>query len=456
MVSKKEKLPLKVALIYSVGQFGWSILVNIVSLQLVYFYIPPVGSGIKLHITQAIFLVVLNTLSILAASGRIFDAVTDPVIANLSDRWRGKRGRRTPFLLFGAAPAAIFCTLMFLPVVNGISGWNIAWLFFMQLLFYFFITVYVTPYFALIPELGHTSNERLNLSTWISITYGLGLITAAMVPSIADLINRDDRVRSIQIAIAIVSFIAFIAMIIPGVFIDEKKYADGQPSNVPLIKAFKRTFSNINFRYYAIADLIYFIGLTIILTGLLYYVTVLLGLSERLVGSLLLIMIAVSFIFYPLVNILAKKVGKKILIIISILFMGLIFFGLFFLGKYPIPTIIQAYLVVIFYSIPLSFLGILPNAVLADIAEHDSLKSGIRQEGMFFAARTLMHKFGQTIGVLLFAALTTLGKDPGNDFGIRVSGIVGFILCMFAGFYFLKYNEKKIMYETEQMLKDKV
>lgn len=452
MVSRKEKLPLKIALIYSVGQFGWSILVNVVSLQLVYFYIPPFGSGIKLHITQAIFLVVLNTLSILAASGRIFDAVTDPIIANLSDRWRGKRGRRTPFLLFGAAPAAIFCTLMFVPVVDGVSGWNIAWLFFMQLLFYFFITIYVTPYFALIPELGHTSNERLNLSTWISITYGLGLITAAMVPSIADIINRDDRVRSLQIAIAIVSLVACIAMLVPGLFIDEKRYAEGEPSNVPLIKAFKRTFLNRYFRYYAITDLVYFIGLTIIMTGLLYYVTVLLGLSERIVGSLLLIMIVVSFLFYPLVNFLAKKVGKKILIIISVLFMGFIFFGLFFLGKYPISKTVQAYLVVILYSIPLSFLGILPNAILADIAEHDALKSGIRQEGMFFASRTLMHKFGQTIGVLLFAILTTFGKDPGDDLGIRVSGIVGFVLCMFAGLYFLKYNEKKILYETEKLL----
>lgn len=448
----KEKLPLRLVLIYSIGQFGWSILVNIVSLQLVYFYIPPTGSGLGLYITQAVFLVVLNALSILAASGRIFDAITDPIIANLSDRWRGRRGRRTPFLIAGAAPAALFCTLMFIPVVQGISIWNIVWLFFMQLLFYFFITVYVTPYFALIPELGHTSNERLNISTWISLAYGFGLITAAMVPTIAENLGIVSKTTSLQVAIAIVSFIAMLAMLIPGFCIDEKRYAEGTPSDIPLLKAFKRIFTNKSFKYYAITDFVYFIGLTIILTGLIYYITVLLGLPANLVGVLLFIMITVSFIFYPIVNILAKKVGKKILIILSILFMGLIFLGLFFLGKYPVSELLQAYLIVILYSIPLSFLGILPNAVLADIAEHDFLKSGISQDGMFFAARTLMHKFGQTFGVLCFAALTSLGKDPGDDLGIRVSGILGFVLCMFAGIYFSKYNEKKIVFETEKLL----
>lgn len=452
----KEKLPLKSLLIYATGQFGWSILVNIISLQLVYFYIPPDDAGIRLYITQVVFLLVLNTISILAASGRIFDAITDPIIANLSDRCTARIGRRRPFLLIGSAPAALFCTLMFIPVVQGVSRWNITWLFFMQLLFYLFITVYVTPYFALIPELGHTSNERLNISTWISITYGFGIVTASMVPRIADLIGLDDRAQSIQLTITILSIIAMIAMLIPGIFLDENRYAEGKPSTNPLKDAFKHTFKNKNFRYYAVTDFIYFIGLTIIMTGLIYYVTVLLELPGSLVGNLFFIMIAISFIFYPIVNKLAKEIGKKILVILSISLMGLIFFGLFFLGRYPIPNYTQAYLVVILYSVPLSFLGILPNAILADIAEHDALKTGVRQDGMFFAARTLMHKFGQTIGVLLFATLTSLGKDVGDDLGVRVSGIVGFLLCLCAVIYFTRYEEREILAETLELMEETI
>ncbi|MCB0296747.1 MAG: MFS transporter, partial [Calditrichaeota bacterium] len=68
------KLPLPKQLAYATGQLGWSTLINIVNLQLVYFYIPPSDAGIPGFITQAVFLVVLNTLTLIAASGRLFDA----------------------------------------------------------------------------------------------------------------------------------------------------------------------------------------------------------------------------------------------------------------------------------------------------------------------------------------------------------------------------------------------
>jgi len=61
-----------------------------------------------------------------------------------------------------------------------------------------------------------------------------------------------------------------------------------------------------------------------------------------------------------------------------------------------------------------------------------------------------MQKFGQTAGVVLFAMFTSLGKDPGDDLGIRLSGLVGAALCILSGLYFLKYNEKKLLAEMEE------
>ncbi|MCB0306464.1 MAG: MFS transporter, partial [Calditrichaeota bacterium] len=67
-----------------------------------------------------------------------------------------------------------------------------------------------------------------------------------------------------------------------------------------------------------------------------------------------------------------------------------------------------------------------------------------------------MQKFGQTFGVLLFAALTTLGKDPGHDLGIRLSGLCGALLCLLAGLYFLRYNEKQVLEETEVFFRNEM
>ena len=95
MKATVPSLPLGKQIQYALGQFGWSTLVNLVGLQLVYFYIPPADSGIPIFISQATFLVVLNAIVLIAASGRIFDAITDPLIASLSDRSTNKRGKKS-------------------------------------------------------------------------------------------------------------------------------------------------------------------------------------------------------------------------------------------------------------------------------------------------------------------------------------------------------------------------
>ncbi len=452
-MENKNSLPLSKQISYAVGQLGWSILVNIIALELVYFYLPPKDAGLPYLISQVTFLGILNLITIIAASGRLFDAITDPLIASMSDRSTNKRGRRIPFMMIGALPAALFCALIFMPPVRAISGINVVWLFVTQVLFYVALTAYVTPYFALLPEMGRTADERLNLSTWISITYALGIIIAAQTPAVAGLLQSvlgiAEKMTALQYAVGALAFIAMLLMYVPVFTIDERKYCEGEPSTVPLLAALKTTFSNPNFIYYVVADFSYFMGLTIINTGLLYYVTVLLFQAEAMVGGLLAIMVIISFVFYPVVNILAKRVGKKILIVAAFLAMSVIFLFIVTLGKIPLPNALQAYLVVILYAVPLAFLSVLPNAVLADIAEHDGLQSGQRKEGMYFAARTLMQKFGQTFGILVFAALTSLGKDPGNDLGIRLSGAVGFALCLVAGITFIRYNERKLLREIE-------
>lgn len=446
------KLPLRIQIFYAIGQLGWSTLVNVIGLQLIFFYIPPANAGLPTFITQAIFLLVLNAVTLIAASGRLFDAITDPLIANWSDRSTHKRGRRIPFMMYGAFPAALFCTLLFTPPVSAESGWNIAWLVVIQFLFYFALTTYVTPYFALLPELGKTADERLNLSTWISITYALGILVAAGVPAIAGVLEPTlggSTVRSFQAAVAIVSAIACVLMLVPVFTIDEPRYTQRESVSIPLGEALRETLRNPNFIYYVVADFAYFMGITIIQTGLLFYITVLLGLDEGLVIVLLGLTVLLSFVFYPLVNVLAKRLNKKILVVFSFFAMSIIFISIYFLGRGPIPATAQAYAFAISYAIPLAFLGVLPNAILADIAEHDALTTQNPKEGMYFAARTLMQKFGQTFGIFVFAMLTTLGKDPGNDLGIRLSGLFGFVLCLVAGLIFIRYQEQKLLDEIE-------
>ena len=249
-MSAPEKLPPGKQVAYAIGQFGWSTLVNTVNITLVYFYIPTEESGIPTFVTQTEFFVVLNVVTLLLASGRIFDAVTDPLIAGLSDRSGHNKGRRIPFLAAGALPTGVFCALLFFPLVGSESVTNLIWLAAMQFLFFLALTVYVTPYFALIAELGHSPQEKLNLSTAISVTYALGLIVASFTPAIGGALQSGlglDAVQGIQGAVSMLAIFGVLLMLVPVFFIDEKRYCRSLPSDTPIVESLMMCLKNKNF-----------------------------------------------------------------------------------------------------------------------------------------------------------------------------------------------------------------
>ena len=96
--------------------------------------------------------------------------------------------------------------------------------------------MYAIRSYYVLPEIGHSSDERLDLSTYISITYALGIIIAGLIPNFNEYIAVTfkilDKTRSLQISIGVVATLAAICMLLPGLFFDEKKYSSGKVSNV--------------------------------------------------------------------------------------------------------------------------------------------------------------------------------------------------------------------------------
>ena len=107
---------------FAVGQFGWSVLAALISSWLVNYYQPDaatVAAGQPIFIPQGrVILGLLTVLGAITAFGRVFDAVTDPLIASRSDRCKSKAGRRIPFMRAAAIPFALSCILTFLSPVN--------------------------------------------------------------------------------------------------------------------------------------------------------------------------------------------------------------------------------------------------------------------------------------------------------------------------------------------------
>ena len=177
-----KRLTKKQMIIFAIGQLGWSILSGVINAWLVTFYLPTSGDiengAIQLIKPGLIILGVLTILGLITAISRIFDAVTDPLIASLSDRSKNPRGRRIPFMQYAAIPLSAVTVLLFCAPVQAISGWNIVWVSVFIILFYLFMTMYCTPYNALISEFGKTQDDRMDISTAISLTFFAGTLLA--------------------------------------------------------------------------------------------------------------------------------------------------------------------------------------------------------------------------------------------------------------------------------------
>ena len=451
-ITKKETLA------YCSGMAGWSILINMTSVMLIYFYLPPKNAGLTPLIPTVTYLGIFSALALIAAGGRLFDAITDPLIAWMSDRTDNRRGRRIPFMRVSWVPAFVFCIAVFFPLKSTASPANVIWLMVTLTMFYFFLTVYFIPYNALMPELAPTTREKVRLSTWLSLAYVTGLIIAAQTPLIAswieNVIELQERIRSFQFAIAILALVAGVLLHFPVIGIDEKRCCPGTPAKVSFGDSLRVTLRNHNFRLFLFADFSYFLAIAIISSGMLYYLKVLLGLKEALGSSVFGLMILVSLLFYPLILHISKFIQKKWLVSFALVFLGIIFLFIFFLGNMSLPPKTQIYLFALLASIPVAILGIIPYAVIAEVAQLDSLKTGLRKEGMYFAVRNFFYKLGMTAGIMIFTILTLWGKDPGDDLGIRMNGIAGSIFCVIAGLSFLLFKEKQIQKEIEDMTRD--
>ena len=447
--------------IFAVGQLGWSTLSGIISAWFVTFYLPTQadidGGAIQYIYPGLIIGGFLTILGLITALSRVFDAVTDPLIASLSDRSKNKRGRRIPFMQYAAIPLSIVTVLLFCAPVKAISGWNIAWISVFIVLFYLFMTMYCTPYNALISEFGKTQDDRMYISTAISLTFFAGTMLAYTPFVFAGMLRGSVGFAwSYRICFIVLAVISCICMLIPTFCLKEKEFVDTKPSNANMFKSLGATFKNGNFRTFVFSDIMYWVGLTLFQTGLPFFVKVSMKLDESYTMIFLGGMTVLSAVFYPIVPKLVRKFGKKKLVISGFLGLALAYVitGLIgIIGTTVIPGVVYGAVICVIAAFPMALLGIIPQSIVADVAEADGIETGENREGMFFAARTFAMKFGQSLAMLVFTSVAIIGTTQNansNDITASVLGmtLVGFVavaFCSLGAVILSFYNEKKIM-----------
>ncbi|MDD3839466.1 MAG: MFS transporter [Clostridia bacterium] len=433
-----------VLFMYAMGYFGISIFTQTTVKWYQYFYTPPETnvSGLKV-------LIPLSLIGITMIVARIFDGLADPVVAYLSDNCKSKRGRRIPFILFGSVPLAITFIMIWFPPVAGESIWNFIYLTIVLILFFIFFTVVVGPYLALIGEVSKTKEERIKLTTMQGITQVLGVMVAEAG---SGLIIQKTNYRIMGITLGL---IALATILLTPLFVKEEQteYPEQQAN---IFSSIKMTMINRHFVMYLISYLMIWFGINTLTIAMPYITEILLRKTAETSGFLIAGAFVVAIVASPFIPKLTLKWGKKKVMLfasvaLAIILCSMFFFGTAFTGWVPTFIIFLA-------GIPLSVTFIVPNAMVADIAEWDGLITGQWREGMYFGAQGLVIKivigFSSFITPLMFKAF---GYSYENPLGLRLigplAGIVVLLGVMFLRHYDLSEDQLEQRRERHKQVK---
>ncbi len=450
-------LPLKGQVLYAAGSAAFTMLERMILLYMPFFYLPPGEYGLPGLIPDRTYLGVLTILGAALMTGRIFDGLADPLFASLSDNSRSPLGRRKLFLLLGGLPLALSAALVFFPPFPGAeSPYNGAWLTVLMVLFYLSFTAYVNPYLALIPELGHSNALRINLSTLVALFGLIGMVLVTIgFPALAGWIGSTgfDLRTAYRISAVVVAALAAILLYLATTGFSEKRHClPGETRPVGAWKSLSSTFAVRPFRIFLGGEIFLQFAMNLVTLGLIYYAVVIFRHDQEFIIVLASITIGTALACFPLVNILARRIGKKKVILAGVASLAICGLGIFIFsfrmeGFYYYLSLVMFALA----GFPLAVLTILINPTIGDLARADYFKTGQRREAMFFGARAIPLKLSIALAGVVFAyLLSAFGRDLASPLGVQLSALVVSIAAACSYVFFRLYPEEQVMADLEE------
>ncbi len=395
------------------------------------------GSFVVFYYTQVVGLSgSLAGLAMLIAL--CWDGITDPVVGSWSDTLRGRWGRRHPPLLFGGIPTALLFLVLFQPPA-GLNELSLFfWLLIVSILLRTFLTIYYIPYSALGAELSTDYDERTVIAKarvsvgWVSgmllTAVAYGVIFQSAGPSDGRL-AAENYIHYGQLSALLAGACAIFCIIgtrtviprLPQVAATATPFTLGQT-----LEDVRIAIGNRNFRFKVGASLAVGMASGVYTTLSLYIGTYFWELSSAQLGGLVVPAAIATLLAFVYLHRWGRKYSKVQLlcaasIVLTINISWLVGARLLdWLPQNGHPIIYPLMLINAGISVlAIVTLQVLSVSVMADILDEQELKTGLRQEGIFFAASSFINKVTTGMGaffggIIIDIAGITPGSEPGT------------------------------------------
>jgi Na+/melibiose symporter-like transporter len=442
-------LSLRKKILYALGQFGLVLCAYGAGKLFVSFYVTRgfYGDAVFPSYIPERFIFGLFTVSgIILAVCRLVDAFAGVWFGYKSDASTNKKGRRTGLMVSAALPLALFSVLVFFPPSASSHSINAIFVMLFEVAFYVFLAMYSVPYIALLAEIGETPRDRVVISTMMAFATGLASLFGNRIFWLSDFLNANTGLSPVwvfRLIIALYALVAFVCMIIPARYINEKTVGPDLPVKGTLGESVSAVFRDSYFRHYFFADLMYRVASALTVAGFSSYAILLLGLTARDAAFFMLLIFFVGILLYVPVCLLVRRYGKrKLLFTAFLMLMGFLVVAAF-AGRYPISPYFQGLVFSLLVAIPVAVFTVVPNALVADLAVVSERKTGDQRAGLYFGLYGLSEKASQMIVVIVFPLIVALGGEA-SKIGLRVTLAIAAVLSL-TGFLFLfGYREKEV------------
>jgi len=346
----------------------------------------------------------LAAVGVIFFFARLWDAVIDPVVGNLSDLTRSRFGRRKPWIAAGT-PLLMLTLYFFLQPPEGVT---VTYLAVSAVLFYIAITVVQIPYLSWGAELSRDYIERIRINGYRETGTMIGILLLASIP-LFFLRGTDPTVSDIVRVFTWVVLALLPLCVIPALLIAPQ--GTSLPSQrLTLLKALYALRVNKPFLRLMLASLFIWTGGHIYNSSSLFMIKDALGFSPTLFLWFMVVQFVVALVMMPLVMKIGARLGKHR----TLLFVGMAFFPILWLFLLVEPqNLVQVLVIYSLKGAVTAAIWIMPPALVADSIEHGMLEGAGDDTALYMSLYFFIQKLAAAIGVgaaLPIAAM--LGFNP--------------------------------------------
>lgn len=390
----------------------------------------------------------LTTIAAVLLVGRVFDALTDPLVGYCSDRAKRNSGTRKPLVFLGGVGLLICSYFLYSPPSNVSVIYFTVW----TLLFYFFTTLKTIPTNAWASELSRDMKERTRIFTVVIFASTFGSLLFYLVPFFPIFETSEITPDTLRLSV----FFGFV-LLLPGLVVALLYMPDGPAADGDLLTidggnrvrsryfygAFLAIKNNKPFQIFVMAHMCTGLGLGMFYGLFFIFVDAYLGYGAAYSG-LAAVGILGGIFLVPLANKAILIAGKKAVWLALSIIMAICFLyaGQIVPGDDVAIELLLFQVISVFGSICLSIIAM---TTLSEIVDYAQIKDSSERRGFYFSLLSMMVKTQGALGMALGLAIagllgfdaTVINHNENSAFAIRIS--ISWIpsLVLFVGVFFI-------------------